>query len=118
MSNPSKVKSDINICHEIPSKRRDGKRVVICKFMTRKSKLALMKAKKGLSNPLKYGNNIIFVNEHLSPNNRRLFALASAKKRELNFKFLWTKHGTAHLRKSKGSPVFSITCDVDLDKLG
>ena len=33
----------------------------------------------------------------------RLFALAAAKKRELNYKFLWTKNGIVFLRKDENS---------------
>ena len=40
----------------------------------------------------------IYINEQLTPNNRKIFALAGAKKRELNYKFLWTKNGIVFLR--------------------
>ena len=36
------LKEDIDICHEVPSRRKDKKRVVIRKFMSRKSKLVVI----------------------------------------------------------------------------
>ena len=39
----------------------------------------------------KYRDNEIFINDHMSSENKRLFELARSKKKELNFKFLWTK---------------------------
>ena len=30
--------SDIYICHRMPSNRRDGKNIAVCKFVSRKSK--------------------------------------------------------------------------------
>ena len=63
------VKDDIDICHQILTRRRDQKRVFIRKFMSRKSKIAVLSAKKGYRN-LQYRGSPIFINEHLSPNNR------------------------------------------------
>ena len=108
--------SDIDICHVIPSKRTDGKRVVVCKFMSRKIKHAILKAKKDTRN-LKYKYRQIYINEHLAPENRRLFALASAKKKLLVYKYLWTKNGSVYIRKSDKSSIINITCDDDINNL-
>ena len=50
------VSSDIDICHAIPSNRKDGKRVVVCKFSSRKHKIKILKAKKS-SCDLKFKEN-------------------------------------------------------------
>ena len=107
---------DINISLVIPSRRRDGKRVVICKFMSRKSKIAVLEAKK-YKKDLKYNNNLIFINEHLSPNNRKLFALASEKKHSLDYKYLWTKNGTIFMRKNDTAQAIIINDEEDIYNL-
>ena len=40
------TKEDIDISYPIPSRRKDGKRVSICKFVTRKTKIDVLDAKK------------------------------------------------------------------------
>ena len=107
---------DINISHVVPSRRRDGKRVVVCKFMTRKSKIAVLEAKK-FKKDLKYNNNLIFINEHLSPHNRKLFALASEKKHSLEYKYLWTKNGTIFMRKNDSTQSIIINDEDDIYNL-
>ena len=99
--------NDIDICHVIPSQRKDGKLVAVCKFVSRKIKYKILKAKKTVRN-YKYKNNDIFINDHLSPFNRHLFALASIKKRELGCKFLWTREGLIFMRYDEKSPVINI----------
>ena len=104
------VKEDIDISHVVPSKRKDERRVVIVKFLSRKVKFAIQKGKKG-KRDLKLDGNIIFINDHLSPTNRSLFAAASEKKRILDYKYLWTRNGSIFMRKSDISPVIAITCN-------
>ena len=96
----------IDACHVVPTRRKDGKRVVVCRFVSRKMKEKVLLAKKG-RRELKIEGNIIYVNEQLTPNNRKIFALAAAKKRELNYKFLWTKNGIIFLRKDESSRIIN-----------
>ena len=102
--------NDIDICHVIPSDRKDKKLVAVCKFVSRKTKLMILNAKKNSRN-FKYKNNDIFINDHLSPSNRHLFALASKKKRDLGYKFLWTRDGAIFLRKDDSSPVINVVSE-------
>ena len=72
---------DIDICHSIPSKRRDKKHVIIRKFISRKSKTDVLSAKAILreyndSNP----DSTILMYEHLSPSNRELYIKAAKLK--------------------------------------
>ena len=60
----------------------------------------------------------VYVNEHLSPGNKKLFAMATKKKYELGFKFLWSKNGTIFLKKDPSSLiVYKITSEEDLGKV-
>ena len=59
----------------------------------------------------------VYINEHLSPGNKRLFAIAIKKKHELGFKFVWSRNGSIFMKKDefKSSVTFKITCDEDFD---
>ena len=107
---------DIDICHIMPSGRKDGKLVAVCKFKSCKSKIDILQAKKSVRRFI-YKNHDIFINEHLSPYNRHLFAIAAAKKRELDFKFLWTQNGSIFMREDEQLPVIKITSDECISKL-
>ena len=107
----------ISICHEIPTKRKDEKRVVVCKFIARKTKIDILNAKKIGKNLLKYYDNNIFLNEHLSPKNRKIFAAASQKRKILNYKYIWTRNGTTLLRKDEHSIPITIDDIGVLDSL-
>ena len=99
--------ADIDICHEIPSRRVDAKRVIVCRFISRKHKIDILNARKN-KRDANYKGSLIYVNDHLSPKNREIFAFASQKRKEENYKYLWTKHGDIHLRKTDNSEVFVI----------
>ena len=109
---------DIDISHPMKSQRTDGKRVHVVRFISRKMKDEILAVKKLEPNKLfKFRNSDVFINEHLSPHNRSLFAKAAEKKNNLNFKFLWSKGGKIFMRKSEDSNVVSITCQNDIDNL-
>ena len=78
------TKADIDVSHPIQSRRRDGKRVNICRFVSRKTKYDVIAAKKKTPD-FNYRDNNVYVNEHLSPANRSIFAQASQKRRTLAF---------------------------------
>ena len=111
--------TDIDACHEVPSRRQDKKRVVVVAFKFRSIKDDILKNRSGLrshNNDLSLDSRV-YVNEQLSPENRRLYAMAAKRKKELGFKFLWTKKGIPHLRKEEHSNVFKIFNDDDLSKV-
>ena len=110
------TEKDIDICRIIPSNRRDKKNVAICKFVSRKTKLSLLEAKRKTRN-FKFADNDIYINEHLSPLNRHLFSLASRKKLENNLKFLWTKHDKVFLRKNENADVLHIVSEESRSKI-
>ena len=99
--------ADIDISHPIPSRRRDGKKVMVCKFVSRKTKNDIINAKK-VNKFFKYKNNDVYINEHLSPEHRRIFVEASIKRKELDYKYIWTNNGTTYMRKDDGDPLILI----------
>ena len=109
---------DIDISHPMASKRKDNKNVHVVKFISRKTKARVLAAKKSEPNRLfKFRNNDVFINEHLSPSNRSLFAAATGKKKDLGYKFLWTRSGTIFMRKTEDSEVITISHENDLANL-
>ena len=110
------VKEDIDISHPIPSRRKDEKRVSVCRFVSRKTKYDVLEAKKKAKN-FKYKDNDIYINEHLSPVNRRIFGEASVKRKELQYKHLWTNGGITYARKEDGSPIITIDSIEGINQL-
>ena len=107
---------DIDICHRVPSKRKDKKSVMVCKFLSRKSKIAVLGAKEKLRD---HNKNLkkekkIFLYEHLSPSNRELYIKAAKVRFE---KDLWTRNGVPFLRKDDTSPSFKIISSEILDTI-
>ena len=103
-------KEDIDICHKIPSKRKDNKNVLICKFLSRKSKMIVLGAKEKLRDHNKVNkDNTILLYEHLSPSYRALYIEAAKFRYDRDFKFLWTRNGIPFLRKDENSRTFKIT---------
>ena len=109
---------DIDISHPLPSKRKDGKSVHVVRFISRKTKAMILAAKKRDANKMfKFRNCDIFINEHLSKQNRSLFATAQERKKALQYKYCWTRGGTIHMRKTDDSTVVTISSDADLVNL-
>ena len=108
---------DVDIAHPIPSRRKDNKRVSIIRFTKRTSKNDVLEAKKNTRDFHFRDDENVFINEHLSPHNRTLFARANDLKRELNFKYLWTKNGVPQLRKQDNSEIYAINNYADLENL-
>lgn len=109
---------DIDISHPLNSKRKDGKNVHVVRFVSRKTKNMILSAKKSeVNKQLKFRNNDIYINEHLSINNRSLFARSQEKKTQLNYRFCWTRGGSIFMRKTETSQPITITSDADLANL-
>ena len=51
---------DIEACHVVPSKQKDGKRVTVCRFLSHKVKDSVFAAKKG-KRDIKYSGNNIYI---------------------------------------------------------
>ena len=109
---------DIDVSHPLPSNRKDNKKVHVVRFISRKTKFMILNAKKQEENKqFKFRGNDVYINEHLSKNNRSLFAEAQAKKKLLNYKYCWTRAGSIFLRKTDDSEVKTITSRDELNKL-
>ena len=109
---------DIDISHPLPSNRKDGKAVHVVRFISRKTKGMILSAKKQAANKqYKFRNKDVYINEHLSKQNRSLFAKAQGQKTALEYKYCWTRGGVINLRKTDNSQIVTITCEEDLANL-
>ena len=109
---------DIDISHPLNSQRKDGKAVHVVRFISRKIKLEILGAKKREENrQFKFRNREIYINEHLSKQNRALFASAQEKKRNLNYKYCWTHGGSIYMRKTDTSAKIAVLKESDLENL-
>ena len=112
------AESDFEAVHVVPSKRKDNKHVVIASCKSRKTKKVILnnKFKVREFNDGKNPHETMFLYKQLSPANRKIFALASKKKYDLNYKFIWTRRGTTYLRKDESVAGLSIFSEDDSAK--
>lgn len=125
--------SDISVSHRLPKKptsyssavsrdRRQRESKIIAKFVRRDVRDEFYRGRKRLSNKTTrdlgfsdQSGNRIYINENLSPNNKRLFHECLKLKREMEFKFIWTHYGRIFLRKDANSPAKTVSNDKDLE---
>ena len=105
--------TDIEACHRIPTKRKDKVHPVIVRFVSRKVRDRVHFARQ----KLKSLDSKIFINDHLSPFNRYLFNLGLMRKKELNYRYIWTRNGVLFMRQMDGSDAIKILSETDLNNL-
>ncbi|KAL4720828.1 hypothetical protein ACJJTC_014996 [Scirpophaga incertulas] len=59
----------------------------------------------------------IFVNDHLTAENKRLLTSVKGLAKEKSFSYVWVKHSKIHVRKNDTSPVFIISTPSDLNRI-
>ncbi|KAH6943644.1 hypothetical protein HPB50_025028 [Hyalomma asiaticum] len=89
---------DIEVCHRVATRKAATEQSIVVVFNQRaKREQVLEKARKARINSNDLGfdkSQAIYINEHLCPQLKRLLGLAIAKKRELNWRFVWVKGET------------------------
>lgn len=112
------IASDIDIVHRVPAKNKTTH--IIARFCSRSKKAEFAsKARKARMTTGKIGftensDEPVFVNDHLTPENKRLFAQALALKKEKGWKYLWTDRCAIKARKTDDSRVHRISSTNDL----
>lgn len=109
---------DFEVVHRVPT-RSDEKNLIARfrsrekrnEFLARARKVRLTTKSLGFSGQ---SEKAVFVNEHLSPANKRLFGAALKLKKAKQWMFLWTSNCVIKARQSTDSTVFRITSDKDL----
>lgn len=110
--------TDIDVVHRVPAK--NGTQHIIARFVSRTKKVEFAsKARKARLTTADIGvqsknEKPIFVNDHLTPERKRLFAQALSLKKEHGWKHLWTDNGAIKARKTDDSRVCRISGVEDL----
>lgn len=111
--------TDIDAVHRVASKTAD--KCIIARFCSREKKNEfLRKARKARLRASQLGlsgsnDNPVFVNEHLTIANKKLFSKALVLKKEKKWRFLWTENCHIKARKTEDSRVFWINTESDLN---
>lgn len=117
--------SDIVAAHRVPHadpKNKRPKNVVVklTNRMLRDNVISAYRSTKGLdSTKLSISGppTTVYVNEHLTINNKILFRQCREAAKKQAYKYVWVKHGTILARKSDTSPVIAIRSMVDIAKI-
>ncbi|CAH2089807.1 unnamed protein product [Euphydryas editha] len=118
-------KNDIIAIHRVPHAGQQDTRPknVIVKFSTRVTRdnfLISSRAVKELNTELlgiPGTSHKVYVNEHLTLTNKRIFRECRARANQCGYKYVWVKHGTILARKSETSPVVAIRSENDFKKI-
>lgn len=111
--------TDIDVIHRVPTKAGTSQNI-IARFCSRSKKQEFIsKARKARlnTNDLDFPgpeNYPVYINDHLTPDNKRLFAKALAIKKEKGWLHLWTDNGHIKTRQTNDSRVFRIASEADL----
>jgi regulator of replication initiation timing/histone H3/H4 len=103
------------------TRENNAPKPIIVKFLrkiTRDTFLACVRNKKRTITTRDIGvigsPNDILINEHLTLRNKQLFFEAHKLKRELSYKYAWTRNGKIYMRKSEGSRRLYVSSMADL----
>lgn len=111
--------NDIDICHHVPTQKKDHHNIIVRMVSRLKRNKLLRKARKMRltcsSLGLAGGDSRIFINEHLTLFNKQLMGAAVARKKAQHWKHLWTNTGKIFARKTDDSPVLHLKAKCDLD---
>lgn len=115
--------TDVAAAHRVPSYRSDREPAVIVQFTARMIKerwIAKFRQRKGLTARdinQNFSPQRVYINDHLSPENKQFLAKLKQKGRDLDYKFIWCRDGKFFARKAEGQPVKKINSYEDMDKL-
>lgn len=117
--------NDIEFAHRVqPLMTVQGRpKPIVAKLKDRKLKdeiLSGLRRRKGVNTTdigLGNDNKKIFINEHLTPENKSLLKSVKSLAKENAFKYVWVRNCNIFLRKNEESPVIYISCQEDLKKI-
>lgn len=121
----SKIKEgDIEYARRLMKKDRNGATKygpILVRFKNIDQRNYLFKNKKYLAQAklqdVINGDEKVFINENLTPQNKKVFYHANCFKKQHNWRYVWTSNGIVFLRKTENSDAVTIRNIVDLEKL-
>lgn len=116
------TKEQINYINRVPTRGDNKTKNIVVSLHNRYTKedflAAARKCKSLTPSSLGFtGDKKIFVNDHLTLENKLLLNKTKALAKEHNFEFTWVKSCRIFVRKNVTSPVISINSEVDLKRI-
>lgn len=112
-------KEDIDTVHRVPTRKANEMNIIVRLCSRDKRSDFIAKARKTRPTTACLGfpdtqQKPVYVNEHLTAENKLLFSKALALKRQYNWLYLWTENGVIKARQSTVGRVFRILRENDL----
>ncbi|KAL4710909.1 hypothetical protein ACJJTC_002539 [Scirpophaga incertulas] len=116
------AKSDIKYVVRVPTRNDSKNKNIIVSFNNRYQKenfVSFARASKSLTaKEIGFSSeNKIYINDHLTFENKTLLNKTKSAAREYGYSFVWVKNCKIFLRKNKTSPVKNVKSELDLKKL-
>lgn len=116
--------TDISTAHRVPSFTKGRTPSLIVNFTRRSARDCLIRKfkekKDGITardvNPT-FLQHKVYINEHLSPDNKVFLAKLKSKCRDIGFAYAWSRDGKFFVRKSQGERYKRVDTYEDLEKL-
>lgn len=111
---------DIDVCHKVPTAKRNESSIIVRFVRREKRNSFLSKAKKVRITTAELGcreKAPVYVNEHLTRQNKQLLGAAIAKKKQAGWKYAWAKDGKIFARREDKTPILRIRTLSDVDKI-
>lgn len=112
--------SDVDICQRVATKDEGKTNIIVqCQRREKRDKVLQVARKKRLTTTL-LGlptDFPVYINEHLCPAMKKILGKAVARKREHDWKFVWTRDGSVFARRTETPHIVAITCENDLNKI-
>lgn len=110
--------NDIDICHRMETRYNIGPKPIIVRFKSHKKKSELFKAKKHLKSvslsQYFHATNVVYINENLMTQRRKLFAIVRKFKKDNHWESAWTIDGKIFIKKSRQDQPKRILAEEDL----
>lgn len=115
--------NEVSAAHRIPSFNRERLPSIVVQFVSRGTKdswLLKFKEAKGLTanqvNPT-FPVQRVYVNEHLSPDNKVFLSKLKKKCKEIGYTYVWCRDGKFFVRKSQGDRSLRVDSYEQMDSL-
>lgn len=117
------VERDITAAHRVPSFKKNRSPSLVVQFLYRAQRdawISSYRKKKTLTaNEVNrvFPMDRVYINEHLSPDNKQFLSQVKKRAKELNIKYVWSREGKCYVRKDDGQKCFKINNLDDLSKV-
>lgn len=115
--------TQVMAAHRVPTYRKDRTPPLVVQFQSRQQRdswiTSYKKKKTLLANEVNkvFPSHRMYINEHLTPENKLFLSQLKEKCKELSFKYVWVKEGKFFVRKTDGEKAFRINQLDDIPKL-